>query len=122
MDRLIDWLTYAHVQVVLPQGMAGQSMHSAAGLQILSGETMVNERTVEQVLIVHVCMNDHVSPAVCVYTIVGKMSLKEEYVFEGSCLALPTCHWAAQKLHMLANSVHVETFIVTFVWCRVIHE
>lgn len=29
--------------------MAGESFQSAAGLQILSGEMMVNERTVEQV-------------------------------------------------------------------------
>ncbi len=29
--------------------MAAESMHSAAGLQILAGEMMVHERTVEQV-------------------------------------------------------------------------
>ncbi|KAL0049504.1 hypothetical protein WJX82_003747 [Trebouxia sp. C0006] len=34
--------------VVLPEGMAAESMHSAAGLQILAGEMMVHERTVEQ--------------------------------------------------------------------------
>ena len=37
------------LQVVLPEGMAAESMHSAAGLQILAGEMMVHERTVEQV-------------------------------------------------------------------------
>ncbi|KAL0042600.1 hypothetical protein WJX79_004833 [Trebouxia sp. C0005] len=34
--------------IVLPEGMAAESMHSAAGLQILAGEMMVHERTVEQ--------------------------------------------------------------------------
>ncbi|DBA90183.1 TPA: hypothetical protein ACH3X1_003489 [Trebouxia sp. C0004] len=34
--------------VVLPEGMAAEGMHSAAGLQILAGEMMVHERTVEQ--------------------------------------------------------------------------
>ncbi len=38
-----------NLQVVLPEGMAAESMHSAAGLQILAGEMMVHERTVEQV-------------------------------------------------------------------------
>ena len=43
-EELCEWL-----QVVLPEGMAGESFQSAAGLQILSGEMMVSERTVEQV-------------------------------------------------------------------------
>ena len=38
-----------NLQVVLPEGMAAETMRSAAGLQILAGETMVHERTVEQV-------------------------------------------------------------------------
>ena len=42
-------LTCMGLQVVLPEGMACERMQSAAGLQILSGELMVNERTVEQV-------------------------------------------------------------------------
>ena len=37
------------LQVVLPEGMAAESVQSAAGLQVLSGELMVSERTVEQV-------------------------------------------------------------------------
>ena len=36
-------------QVVLPEGMAAEHVQSAAGLQILSGDLMVSERTVEQV-------------------------------------------------------------------------
>lgn len=36
-------------QVVLPEGMAAESIHSAAGLQMLAGELLVAERTVEQV-------------------------------------------------------------------------
>lgn len=44
------------LQVVLPEGMACERMQSAAGIQILSGELMVNERTVEQV------RNRHCSP------------------------------------------------------------
>lgn len=43
------------LQVVLPEGMAGESIHSAAGLQILAGELLVNERTVEQVRLPQLC-------------------------------------------------------------------
>ena len=39
----------ALLQVVLPEGMAAENIHSAAGLQILAGELLVTERTVEQV-------------------------------------------------------------------------
>ena len=46
-----------NLQVVLPEGMAAESMHSAAGLQILAGEMMVHERTVEQVnLTLYTCL------------------------------------------------------------------
>lgn len=38
-----------HPQVVLPEGMAAEHVQSAAGLQILSADLMVSERTVEQV-------------------------------------------------------------------------
>ena len=37
------------MQVVLPEGMAGERLQSAAGLQILTQELMVTGRTVEQV-------------------------------------------------------------------------
>jgi hypothetical protein len=46
-----------NLQVVLPEGMAAESMHSAAGLQILAGEMMVHECTVEQVsLTLYTCL------------------------------------------------------------------
>ena len=45
----------AVLQVILPEGMAADSIHSAAGLQILAGELLVTERTVEQVRLAKVC-------------------------------------------------------------------
>lgn len=43
------------LQVVLPEGMAAEGIHSAAGLQILAGELLVSERTVEQVQLPPLC-------------------------------------------------------------------
>ena len=49
-----------NLQVVLPEGMAADSMRSAAGLQILAGEMMVHERTVEQVSLTYYACLLHV--------------------------------------------------------------